>query len=162
MSPATPSPSERVHLVTGLLERAGALLLVASRYPNRRDALWNLPGGRQRDGELLGTALAREFLEETGLTIERGPLAYVAESYDRATGVHFVNFAFHVHAEGEPSVPPGDAHAIAAKWVARADLAAQLVIAVVREPLLGYLRGERSRYSGFDDAGVTIEFADPA
>jgi len=24
------------------------------------------------------------------------------------------------------------------------------------------LRGERSRYSGFDDAGVTIEFADPA
>ncbi|GAC1301921.1 MAG: hypothetical protein NVSMB19_10610 [Vulcanimicrobiaceae bacterium] len=153
---------QRVHLVTGLLERAGALLLVASRYPNRADVLWNLPGGRQRDGELLGDALAREFREETSLAIARGPLAYVAESYDRATGIHFANFAFHVTAEGEPRVPPGDAHAVDAAWVARADLAATLAIAVVREPLLAYLRGDRSRYTAFDDAGVTIEFADPA
>jgi len=155
-------PSERVHLVTGLLERADALLLVASRYPNRRDVLWNLPGGRQRDGELLGAALAREFLEETGLAIERGPLAYVAESYDRATGVHFVNFAFHVSTAGEPVLPPDDAHVSDMAWVAKADLPAKLAIAVVREPLLAYLGGARLRYTGFDDAGVTIEFADPA
>ncbi len=160
MKPA--APAERVHLVTGLLERAGSLLLVASKYPNHPEALWNLPGGRQRDGELLGAALAREFLEETSLTIERGALAYVAESYDRASGVHFVNFAFEVRVSGDATVPRGDAHAVALAWVPRAELAARLVIGVVREPLLAYLRGERARYTGYDDAGITIKFADPA
>lgn len=138
------------------------MLLVASRYPNHRDALWNLPGGRQRPGELVRETLAREFLEETGLAIERGPLAYVAESYDRATGVHFVNFAFVVRAQGVAAVPADDAHAIACAWVPRAELASRLAIGVVREPLLAYLRGEIDRYYAFEDAGVTIEFADPA
>jgi len=156
------APGERVHLVTGILERNGALLLVASRYPNRLEPLWNLPGGRQREGELLGQALAREFLEETGLTIARGPLAYVAESYDRATGVHFVNFTFTVAATGEPLVPWDDAHVVACAWVPGAELATRLTVGVIREPLLAYLQGERTRYYGFDDAGVTIEFADPA
>ncbi|GAC1305410.1 MAG: hypothetical protein NVSMB21_07040 [Vulcanimicrobiaceae bacterium] len=78
-----------MHLVTGILERDGSLLLVASRYPNHREPLWNLPGGRQRPGELLGDALAREFVEETGLAIERAGLAYVCESYDRSARVHF-------------------------------------------------------------------------
>ena len=164
----------RVHLATGILERDGALLLVASRYPNHREPLWNLPGGRQRPGELVGDALVREFLEETGLAIERGPLAYVAESYDRATSVHFVNFAFEIAAaryaaSGEPLeravalvAPKADAHVVELAWIPRADIAKRLKIAVVREPLLGYLSDEPKRYFSFDDAGITIEFADPA
>lgn len=148
--------------MTGVLERDGAILLVASRYPNHREPLWNLPGGRQRAGELLGASLAREFSEETGLAIERGQLAYVAESYDRRAGVHFVNFAFVVRADGIAAVPAGDAHAIACAWVPRAELASRLCVGVVREPLLAYLRGDDARYFAFDDAGVTIEFADPA
>lgn len=151
-----------VRLVTGILERDGALLLVASRYPNHAEPLWNLPGGRVRDDELLRDALAREFVEETGLAIACGPLAYVAESFDRATGVRFTNVAFLVSAEGEPDVPGGDAHAVACDWVARDELAERLTVRVVREPLLGYLRAESTRYYGFDDAGITIAFADPA
>lgn len=145
-----------------MLERDGRILLVASRYPNHARPLWNLPGGRQRDGELLGDALRREFLEETSLAIEIGPLRYVAESYDRATATHFLACCFSVRADGEARVPPGDAHAVDLAWVARADLAERLAIAVVREPLLASLRGDPACYYGYADSGITIEFADPA
>ena len=150
----------RIHLATGVLEREGRLLLVASRYPNHPDALWNLPGGRQRAGELLPDTVRREFFEETSLEVDVGALRYVSESYDPTAGAHVVNVAFDVRAEGEPVVPPGDAHAVACAWVARDRLAETLAVAVVREPLLAHLRDASRRYFGFADAGITIEFAD--
>lgn len=150
----------RVHLATGILERDGALLLVASRYANHPEPLWNLPGGRQRDGELLEQTVRREFLEETSLDVEVGVLRYVSESYDRAAGVHFLCVAFDVRAEGEPRVPPGDAHAVAHAWIPHGSLAERLRVAVVREPLLAHLADPCRRYFGFADAGVTIDFAD--
>jgi len=152
----------RVHLVAGILERDGALLLVASRYPNHPQPLWNLPGGRQRDGELLEEALRREFREETGLAIEVRGLRYVSESYDRATGTHFLCAVFDVRSEGRPRAIEGDAHAVAVDWVPREALAARLTVAVVREPLLANLADGERRYFAFADAGVTIEFADDA
>ena len=63
----------RIHLCTGILVRDGALLMVASRYPNHPEPLWNLPGGRQEDDELLADTLAREVREETWVLI-RGVL----------------------------------------------------------------------------------------
>jgi ADP-ribose pyrophosphatase YjhB (NUDIX family) len=102
--------SRRVHLATGLLERDGSLLLVASRYPNQPEPLWNLPGGRQRDGELLSDAVRREFLEETGLVVRVGSARYVSESYDRATNVHFLNVTFDVSVDN--SLDGGDAGAL--------------------------------------------------
>lgn len=132
-----------------------------SRYPNQPAPLWNLPGGRQRPDELLEAALVREFLEETGLAVTVGALHYLSESYDLATGTHFLNATFDVRAEGEARVPAGDPHAIGVTWVLRADLASHLPVAVVREPLLAHLAGDSRRYFAFPDAGITIEFADP-
>jgi ADP-ribose pyrophosphatase YjhB (NUDIX family) len=137
-------------------------LLVASRYPNHAQPLWNLPGGRQRHVELLEDALAREFREETGLAIEIDRLLYVSESYDGATGTHFLNFTFAVRADGEPRAAVDDAHVVALEWVAHDQIASRLPIAVVREPLLAYLSGGERRYFGFREAGITIEFADPS
>lgn len=151
----------RIHLVTGILERAGALLLVASRYPNHREPLWNLPGGRQRQGELLADALQREFREETALAISVVGLRYVAESYDRASGTHFTNFAFEVRTPGEPHPPEHDAHVLELAWVPYAELTGRLRVNVVREPLLTNLRDRSRRYFAFAEAGLTIEFADP-
>jgi ADP-ribose pyrophosphatase YjhB (NUDIX family) len=150
----------RIHLCSGVLERHGAVLLVASRYPNHHEPLWNLPGGRQRDGELLSGALAREWREETGLEIAANRLLYVSESYDRASGAHFLNACFSVEAAGEPQLPAADAHVVAIDWVPRAELTRRLRVRVVREPLLAFLAGDRRRYYGFDDAGITVEFAD--
>lgn len=134
--------------------------MVASRYPNHERLLWNLPGGRQEPGELLDGALRREFKEETGLDVTLDRVAYVSESYDRATSTHFTNVTFVVHAEGEPVQPSGDLHAVACEWVSIDDVPNRLVVRVVREPLCAYLAGEPHNYYGYPDAGITIEFSD--
>ena len=83
-----------IHLATGIAIRDGSLLMVASRYPNHREPLWNLPGGRQLPGELLSETVVRELFEETGLRAEAGEVAYVSESYDGTE--HFLNVTFRV------------------------------------------------------------------
>ena len=151
---------QRIHLCTGILERDGKILMVASRYPNHPRPLWNLPGGRQEASELLEQALRREFAEEVSLAIELESLAYVAESFDRATETHFTNFAFRVDSDGEPRLGAGDAHAVDLAWVPRDIVGERLSVDVVRAPLVEHLAGKRRRYYAVADAGITIEFAD--
>jgi len=133
-------------------------LLVASAYPNHDRPLWNLPGGRQHEGELLTDALQREYAEETGLRISVGALLYVSESYDGDT--HFTNATFHVESDGEARLPQHDAHVVALEWVPLSEVERRLTVGVVREPLLSYLRGESCRYFGYAEAGISIAFAD--
>jgi ADP-ribose pyrophosphatase YjhB (NUDIX family) len=146
-----------VHLATGLAERGGRVLLVASRYENHVLPLWNLPGGRQRPGELLAETAIREIREETGLRARIVELAYVSESYDGDT--HYINAAFRVEVEGVLRVPTDGDHVTDAAWVPIGDLAARIAVGVVREPLVAYLRGVMpQRYVGYEDAGVTIRW----
>ena len=85
---------------------------MASRYPNHAQPLWNLPGGRQRHGELLENALQREFAEETGLEARVRQLLYVSESYDSVTGYDFLNVTFAVDAHGDARASGRDAHVV--------------------------------------------------
>lgn len=157
-----------VHIATGLAMRGirddRAVLLVASAYPNHSDPLWNLPGGRQRPGELLTETVVREIREETGLRAHVERLAYVSESYDGTA--HFVNATFEVSIENglEPSLPParsGDDRVVAAAWMPLDEIASRVTVAVVRDPLTAYLRGDLpERYAGFHEAGITIAWED--
>jgi ADP-ribose pyrophosphatase YjhB (NUDIX family) len=156
-----------IHLATGLAIRDTHVLLVASRYPNHPQPLWNLPGGRQQPAELLEETVSREFLEETGLHADVGELAYLSESYDGELQV--LNVTFNVTLPFDEACPErirrarGDGaaldHVVAVEWVPIGTLAERIVVGVVREPLLAYLGGELPRhYAGYHDAGVTIEW----
>jgi ADP-ribose pyrophosphatase YjhB (NUDIX family) len=152
-----------IALATGLLVRDGRVLLVASRYPNHPEPLWNLPGGRQIPGELLTETVEREFIEETGLPVRVDELAYASESYDGET--HFLNVTFIVSpfdaAQGDtgPHHDTSGDHVVAVEWVPVEQVERRVAVRVVREPLLAYLRGELTRrYAGSHEAGVTIEW----
>ncbi len=163
-----------IHLATGIAIRDGQLLMVASRYPNHPEPLWNLPGGRQLPGELLSETVVRELFEETGLRAEAGEIAYVSESYDGAE--HFLNVTFRVilrqaqddarQTQADTGAPfdsvrhdTRDDHVVDVAWVPLARAGERIAVGVVREPLLAYLRGSLAqRYAGFHDAGVTIEW----
>lgn len=155
MSPSAPACN---HLATGILVLKQRLLMVASRYPNQTQPLWNLPGGRQLRGELLEESVVREVLEETGLRVKTRELAYVSESYDG--DVHFLNAAFRVELIDESrAARAGNDHVAAVEWVPLEEVARRIVVAVVREPLIAYLNGRlMRRYAGFHEAGITIEW----
>src|SRR5690349_6766308 len=75
------SPGWSVNRVgQGILVEEGRVLLSGNRWYSGKPLVWTLPGGRAEEGEGISEALVREFHEETGLQVEVGDLAYVAES----------------------------------------------------------------------------------
>jgi ADP-ribose pyrophosphatase YjhB (NUDIX family) len=153
------SESQRIHLATGIAIRGEAILLVASTYASHPEPLWNLPGGRQVPGELLSDALAREVREETSLDASVADVAYVSESYDGS--LHVLNTAFEISVTGTLAIPQSGDHVVDARWFDLSELESVLSVAVVRIPLLHYLRHGK-RYSGFSDAGITISWPQEA
>ncbi|MER5647956.1 NUDIX domain-containing protein [Streptosporangium sp. NPDC002524] len=65
----------RVNCVGAIVfDGSGRMLLVRRGRPPG-EGLWSVPGGRVEPGESDPEAVAREVLEETGLTVVPGPLA---------------------------------------------------------------------------------------
>jgi ADP-ribose pyrophosphatase YjhB (NUDIX family) len=147
--------TENVRLATGLAIQNGCVLLVASSYTSHPNPLWNLPGGRVAPGELLRETVVREIAEETGLHARVNDLAYVSESYDGVR--HVLNATFTVDISGTIALPADGDHVVAVEWVPIERARERIAVAVVRDPLVRYLQ-DHTRYFGYADAGVTIEW----
>jgi 8-oxo-dGTP diphosphatase len=79
--------------VRALILHQGRLLLV-NAYPGAHLDLWCAPGGGVEPGQSLPQNLAREVMEETGLTVTVGAPVLVNEFHDPDTGFHQVDLFF--------------------------------------------------------------------
>jgi len=88
-----------------VVHRNKVLLVQRGREPAKGQ--WAIPGGKVGPGESLAAATEREIFEETGLTIEAGPLAWHFEFVERDGGgeveYHYVVLDFYGrYLSGEP------------------------------------------------------------
>ena len=128
----------------------GVQVLLIKRGHAPLKGQWSLPGGAVEIGETLEQAIAREVLEETGLTIEVGPMVEVLDRISRdADGRvehHFVLVDFVCRPSG--GVLRGASDAEDAAWVALADLArydvASVTVGVIQKAAArGFDTGDR-------------------
>jgi 8-oxo-dGTP diphosphatase len=94
-----PKPHIEV-IARGLLLRDGQALLCRSV----RDGYLYLPGGHVEFDEPAAVALARELVEECGLSVRVGPLLLVTEErFDHKRRHHEINLVFHVEPARGPA-----------------------------------------------------------
>ncbi len=79
--------------VRGVVLHEDRLLLV-NAWADERSTLWCAPGGGVELGQSLPDNLAREVMEETGLTVQVGPPCLVNEFHDPARDFHQVEVFF--------------------------------------------------------------------
>lgn len=100
-------------------DEGGALLLVRGAVESNFPGRWNLPGGGIEHGEAPLDALAREFFEETGITIEVGRLIDVrfdVVSHRDGRLTHFDRIVFEVRAIGGTLRAETDGGTDRAEW----------------------------------------------
>ena len=125
MTPGSPGSPESAGPVVAavsavVMDAAGRYLLVRrSREPEA--GRWALPGGRVEPGETLADALAREVLEETGLTVRPGREVGVVRRSAPGSGTYEIHCFIADHLAGE-AVAGSDASSV--RWVAPRDLPA--------------------------------------
>jgi 8-oxo-dGTP diphosphatase len=72
-----------IHVVCGIIESGGKILLGKRSAPRQHAGFWEFPGGKIDPGETPESALTREIMEELGVTICVGRrLSVVVHEYE--------------------------------------------------------------------------------
>jgi 8-oxo-dGTP diphosphatase len=121
----TRSFPERPIVGVGAVIVDGDRVLLARRAHEPLKGSWSLPGGAIEVGETLHAALVREVREETGLTIEVGPIVEVIDrihvTEDGRVEYHYVVVDYLCRAIGSHE-PVSGSDADDVRWVRTADL----------------------------------------
>lgn len=136
----------RRHLSAGgLVLNKGSILLIRNRRGH-----WGLPKGHWEPGELLAETAVREVLEETGLQVKVGDLAFITEFRNLEAREHLVQFFFAAEMIGGSLSPqPGEIYGV--KWVPVAEIPQYIRWRPWLEPLTHWLQGGTTRYHSFPD-----------
>ena len=132
---------ERPIVGVGAVIFDGDRVLLVKRGHEPLMGAWNLPGGAVEVGETLDAALAREVLEETGLSVEVGPVVEVLDSVrfdaDGRVEYHFVIVDYLCRVFAGFAASGSDAQAV--RWAPVAGLAelrvSEKAIAVIHKAL---------------------------
>jgi 8-oxo-dGTP pyrophosphatase MutT (NUDIX family) len=132
-----PVPSVRVMVA----DRAGRVLILRRRPESIGGGAWCLPGGKVDFGQAVEDALARELLEETGLTVVSARFLFYQDSLPTAEApMHCINLYFACEATGAVRLNhESTEHA----WVGEADLAAHELLFGNDEALARYFAERR-------------------
>ena len=111
------APSATIVVLAAIIERDGRFLLTRRLKGTHLEGLWEFPGGKCEPGETHDACLARELMEELGVSSKPGEELLVTEhAYpERTVRLHFRRCRI----DGEPSPQLGQQM----KWVARDELA---------------------------------------
>lgn len=111
--------------VRGIVLRDGRLLMV-NAWPDGRSDLICAPGGGVDRGQSLPDSLVREVHEETGLTVQVGPVVLVNEFHDPGGTFHQVDVFFRCRlVSGDPIGEWTDVGGVVTRtlWLTRDELA---------------------------------------
>lgn len=136
-----------------LVDEDGRVLLSGNRWYSGKPLVWTLPGGRAEDGEGVGEATVREFLEETGLRVEVGDLAFVVEARSGVSRRLFLTCAFRVRLLSGTLTTGVDTAVEELRFVPIEELPLYLPSPSIGQPLRHYFDhpGEPARYWFFPE-----------
>lgn len=98
----------RVGCGAAIIEDGRLLLVRRRREPEA--GCWGLPGGKVDPFESVAAAVAREILEELGITIEPTEMLCLVDHIDELNGFHWISPVFRVSRyDGTPAILEPDA-----------------------------------------------------